>query len=302
MVHLPVMTDEVLGYLLHKGTTLVVDATVGAGGHAAAILDANPMVRLVGVDRDRDALREAGSTLKRFGERVRLVHANYADAVASLSGEDKADGFLADLGVSSLQIDRAERGFSHASDGPLDMRMSGEGKTAAQLLHESDEHEILEILKSYGEVTRPSRIAREIHTRERQGKMNTTQDLRVAIDGALKGAASPRLLSKVFQAIRIATNDELGNLKRMLNAVIGCMNKNGRIVVISYHSLEDRVVKEFFKRESTDCLCPPTAPVCTCGHRRTLEVMTRRVVKPSSHEIERNQRARSAKLRAARVV
>lgn len=302
MIHVPVMTREVLSYLLHDDTRLVVDATIGAGGHAAAILEANANVRIIGIDRDQAALREAESSLRPFADRLQLVRGSFTEITASLSGGERADGILADLGLSSLQIDRADRGFSHGADGPLDMRMSVDGETARELVRRSDEKELRRILGEYGEVTRPARIAREIHSRAQEGNMNTTRDLRQAVDAALKGSAPPRLLSKVFQAIRIVVNDELGNLQRLLDTAIECLNQNGRLVVIAYHSLEDRIVKEFLKHESTDCVCPPTFPVCTCGHKRTLEILTRRVIKPAQQEIENNPRARSARLRAARVV
>ncbi len=300
MIHTPVMTTEVVRYLLHEQSRLIIDATVGSGGHTAAILVASQDARVLGIDRDPQALAEAEKTLKPFKERVRLVRANYTDLDQIERG--KADGVLADLGVSSLQIDRHERGFSYAKDGPLDMRMSSEGETARALLERTDERELSRMLKHLGEVRRASRIAKEIRAAVERDELTTTFDLRQAVEAALRGTAPPALLSKVFQAIRIVVNDELGNLKRFLDGLVRNLSMNARIVVISYHSLEDRLVKDFFRQESRDCVCPPRTPVCTCGHIATLEVLTRRVVKPSLREVEINPRARSARLRAARVV
>ena len=300
MIHTPVMTTEVVHYLLHEQSRLLIDATVGGGGHTAAILVANQDVRVLGIDRDPQALAEAEKTLKPFKERVRLVRANYADL--HQIEQERADGVLVDLGVSSLQIDRHERGFSHASDGPLDMRMSSEGETAGALLERTDTRELSRMIKRLGEVRGASKIAKEIRAAVERNEMTTTSDLRQAVETVLRGPAPPALLSKVFQAIRIVVNDELRNLERFLDGLAAKLRKNARIVVISYHSLEDRLVKDSFRRESRDCICPPRVPVCACDHTATLEVLTRRVVKPSSQEVEANPRARSARLRAARVV
>jgi len=296
------MTTEVLEFLLHERSRLIVDATVGIAGHATAILSARPDIQLVGIDRDPNALQQAKLILKNFSNRVRLVNANYSDMDRVLLPDERADGVFADLGLSSLQLDTGPRGFSYATDGPLDMRMSQDGLTARELLETTDADDLAQLLREYGEVDGPRRIANKIHAAVAGGEMNTTGDLRKAIDSALRGTAPPALLSKVFQAIRIAVNDELGGLKRFLVGLVGRLNRHAAIVVISYHSLEDRLVKEFFRRESRDCICPPQAPVCACDHHATLQVLTRRVVKPSRQEIASNPRARSAKLRAARVV
>jgi 16S rRNA (cytosine1402-N4)-methyltransferase len=302
MIHTPVMTAETVEHLLHDRARLIFDGTVGAGGHAAAVLEASVDVRVVGVDCDPDALGEAQRALERFGERVVLVRDNYAEVDRILRRYGKADGALVDLGVSSLQIDRAQRGFSYSKDGPLDMQMSKQGRSARVLLEESSDLEMTQILETYGEISGARRIARSIRRAVEQGEMKSTQDLRKAVDSAMHGRAAPSVLSKVFQAVRIAVNDEIENLRRFLNSVGRNLEKDARIVVISYHSLEDRVVKDFFRRESTDCICPPASPVCTCGHRATLHTLTRRVVRPRREEIELNPRARSARLRAARVL
>ena len=302
MIHTPVMTAEVVEYLVHENSILVVDATVGTGGHTLAILEASTGLSVLGVDRDPQALREAERLLKSFKERVRFVNANYAEFDRFLSPREKPDGVLADLGLSSLQIDERQRGFSYAKDGPLDMQMSSEGPTAKTFLEQTSLRELSGVLKRYGEVSGASRIAREILAGVEKGRMNTTYDLRDAVDSAVRGKSTPALLSKVFQAIRIVINDELQNLARFLGGLVDRLNKNARIVVVSYHSLEDRRVKEFFRRESRDCICPPRTPVCTCHHAATLEILTPRVVRPSPREIEVNPRARSARLRAARVL
>lgn len=302
MIHTPVMTAEVVRHLLHDHSRLILDGTVGTGGHTAAILDASASVRVLGVDCDPDALREAHNLLEHFGERVQLIRGNYADVDRILVDHGKVDGALVDLGVSSLQIDRAQRGFSYNRDGPLEMQMAKKGKSAKALLEQSSDVELARILQSYGEIRGSLRIARWIRDAVERGEMDSTQDLRRAVESALRGGSTPSVLSKVFQAIRIAVNDEIENLRHFLNAVGRNLQEEARIVVISYHSLEDRLVKDFFKQESRDCVCPPATPVCVCHHRATLEILTRRVVTPSPEEIEINPRARSAKLRAVRVL
>jgi 16S rRNA (cytosine1402-N4)-methyltransferase len=209
---------------------------------------------------------------------------------------------LLDFGVSSLQLDEPSRGFSYLNDGPLDMRMSAEGATAAEFIADISDAELSAILKRYGEVTRPSRIAKRIKRASDRGELSSTLDLKTAVDGALGGRAAPAVLSKVFQAVRIALNGELENIEKLLGAIRGCVNEDARLVFISYHSLEDRLIKEFLRRESSDCVCPPAAPVCGCGHTASLELLTRRVVKPAPPEIRNNPRARSARLRAASVI
>lgn len=303
MIHVPVMVREVLQHLLHDGSKLICDATVGCGGHARAILEA-PLGRrasVIGIDQDPEALQEARENLREFGDRARLIRGNFAD-IGRLLSSRPVDGILADLGLSSLQLDRPARGFSYSAEGPLDMQMSREGRTAADVIDAASAADLAEILKNYGGVSRPMRIARSIRQSADAGSMRTTTDLRNAVGSALKGEAQPALLSKVFQAIRIAVNGELQCLGGFLDGVRGCMNADGVLIVISYHSLEDRMVKNFLKRESKGCICPPAMVVCTCEHDASLEIMTRRVVKPDAAEIERNPRARSAKLRAARFL
>jgi len=302
MEHTPVMVSEVLDYLLHDHPGLILDGTVGAGGHAEELLSRHSGVRLIGVDRDPTALRLAGDRLARFGDRVRLVHGVFSDFSAALEDGERVDGVLLDLGVSSMQLNRPERGFSHSSAGLLDMRMDRTGTTAREWLESTDEAEIAVTLRRNGEVRRARRIARWIKIAATAGELDTTAGLRAAVERALGPTASVGELSRVFQAVRIHVNDELGMLDRFLDGIIDRVKVGGRIVIISYHSLEDRAVKSFFKLQSATCVCPPGSPICVCAHSPALRVLTRRVVKPSAQEIAANVRSRSARLRAAEVI
>jgi 16S rRNA (cytosine1402-N4)-methyltransferase len=299
MIHRPVMVKEVMRYLVHDGSKWICDATVGCGGHARALLETNAAVKLIGLDRDPEALREAEKALREYGDRVQLTRGNFGD-IGRLLSSRRVDGILADLGVSSLQLDKAVRGFSYNAEGPLSMRMSGEGESARDLIARTDARELATILKRYGEISHAMKIAKAIHEASDRGPMETTTDLREAVASAVRGEPKPALLSKVFQAIRIAVNRELESLDAFLGAAPACLNPGGTIVVVSYHSLEDRRVKEFIRTESRGCICPPGLPECRCGHVATLEVMTPRVVRPTDDEVASNPRARSARLRAAR--
>jgi 16S rRNA (cytosine1402-N4)-methyltransferase len=219
-----------------------------------------------------------------------------------LEDSDSVDGVFLDLGVSSMQLDESIRGFSYAVDGPLDMRMGPDGLTAKDLIENSDADELALILRRYGEVRRAKVIARKIKEASEKGGMTTTADLKSSVERVLGAGASPSALSRVFQAIRIRVNSELENLDSFLKNVPGVVNCSGRIVIISYHSLEDRAVKSFFRQESSGCLCPPETPVCVCGQEPKLRVLTRRVVKSSAGEIAGNPRSRSARLRAAEII
>lgn len=302
MKHVPVMANEVVHYLLHENSRVILDGTVGCGGHARSILEADRGVRVVGVDTDSEALSAAQEALSPYGQRALLFKASYTELSRLASPWGKFDGALLDLGVSSLQLDGASRGFSYSREGPLDMRMSREGETAAEMIERAGEMELVRVLQRYGEVGRAAKIARAIKRASSEGRLEKTSDLARAVESALGPGQAPALLGKVFQAFRIAVNRELDNLRVFLGSVLGFVNPGARLVVVSYHSLEDSAVKDFFRREGTDCLCPPRTPVCVCGHAAALDVLTRRVVKPSSEEIAANSRARSARLRAARVV
>jgi len=302
MQHIPVMVDAVVELLLGGGARRVLDGTVGAGGHAEAILDASEDVTLLGVDRDPEALALARTRLGRFGDRFTLVEGVYSDVAAIVGRGRTVDAVLLDLGVSSMQIDRAQRGFSYSHGGPLDMRMSGDGRSARTLLHDLDAEALAGVLRDFGEVRRARRVARAIHDAAGRGGMESTGDLVGAVRSALGAGASPAELSRVFQAIRIAVNNELELLETFLGAVLDVLGEGGRLVVMSYHSLEDRLVKAFLRRESARCVCPPDVPVCVCGHTPRLRVLTKRPLRPTPEEVLANPRSRSVRLRAAEAL
>ena len=281
---------------------LFVDATVGAGGHAEALLDAGPRVRLLGLDRDPDALAAARVRLARFGERVALRQADFGDLDLVLSDDPAPAGVLADLGVSSMQLDRAERGFSFRRDGPLDMRMGRSGRSAADVVATASVEELTRIFREFGEERMAGKIARGIVAERARGPITTTRQLARVVAEQKGSREKIDPATRVFQALRIEVNQELVALARFLAAAVARLQQGGRVAVISYHSLEDRIVKDTFRRESGVCLCPPRLPACVCGARKALEVLTRRPIRPSEAEIERNPRSRSARLRAAEKV
>jgi 16S rRNA (cytosine1402-N4)-methyltransferase len=280
-----------------------VDATIGAGGHARALLEAEPNLRLLGLDRDPDALALARGQLAPFGERVRLVQANFGDLAEALADSPAPQGILGDLGVSSMQLNEPSRGFSFRRDGPLDMRMSRSGRSAADIVAHATAEELSRIFKEYGEERMAIKIARAILEERSREPITTTRQLS-RIVARVKGDNREKIdpATRVFQALRIEVNEELQALSRFLAAAVEKLDAGGRLAVVSYHSLEDRMVKETFRRESGVCLCPPKLPVCVCGARRALEVLTRRPIRPSDAEVRRNPRSRSARLRVARKV
>jgi 16S rRNA (cytosine1402-N4)-methyltransferase len=299
MRHVPVMVDEVVRYLLSERSRTVVDGTVGFGGHAEAILRANPSVRLIGVDRDTVALEATAARLSEFADRVQLVRGSYSDFDRILCGVGTVDGVLLDLGFSSPQLDDPARGFGHSAKGPLDMRMGGEGETAADLLARLGVEEVAALLRQFGEVRHATRVARAIRAAVAAGALATTADLRAVVVATLGHGASPAELSRVFQAVRIAVNRELDHLRAFLDGVLDVLNPGGRLVVVSYHSLEDRMVKTFLRDASATCVCPPNVPICVCGRVPRVEVLTKRGVRATPAETASNPRARSATLRAA---
>jgi 16S rRNA (cytosine1402-N4)-methyltransferase len=305
--HSPVLLTESLELLRLAPGAVVVDGTLGGGGHAAAILERTaPDGMLLGLDRDPDALAAAAERLAGFGARFRAVHASFRDldeAVAR-AGFESVDGVLLDLGVSSHQLDTPARGFRFGDGGsgaPLDMRMDPtRGDTAADLLARASAREIEGWLREYGELPGAGRLARAITERRRTEPLRTNADLLQVIASARIGRGrrhNPATL--VFQALRIAVNDELGALEAGLEAGIRVLRPGGRLVVIAYHSLEDRIVKQRFRAEARGCVCPPAQPICTCGRQPRLRVVTRRPVRPSDEELASNPRARSARLRGA---
>jgi 16S rRNA (cytosine1402-N4)-methyltransferase len=296
---------EAVNLLAPERGGLYVDATLGLGGHSEAILEASPDTRVVGIDLDREAIRLASERLARFGTRFRAAHANFREISRILDEacETHADGILADLGVSSLQFDSPERGFSFRHDAPLDMRMdaSGEGETAAELLESLPEEEIARIIYEYGEERRSRRIARWIVERRERGEpVRTTAELASLVARAVGHKRGDRIhpATRTFQALRIAVNAELEGLDEFVKTAVDLLQGQGRLAVISFHSLEDRVIKHALRRLSGHCECDRRAPVCACGARKAVEILTRRPVVPGEQELEENPRARSAKLRA----
>lgn len=302
--HRPVLLKESLDLLGVRPGGIYVDATLGGGGHAAQILERSaPDGLVIGLDRDPEAIAEASKLKDRFGPRIHLIQSNFErlrEAVAGL-GRPEVDGVLFDLGISSAQIDRSERGFSFQSEGPLDMRMEKEGPTAADLINGSDEKFLAETIRQYGQERMARAIARAIIGRRRQGRLGTTGDLaRAVLD--TRPAFPQKTLARVFQALRIAVNQELKSLPLALEAARDILKSGGRMVVISYHSLEDSLVKDFFRRNQNPCRCDPELGICVCGARPSLRLITKKPVVPTDEEIEQNPRARSARMRAAEKI
>ena len=303
--HRPVLLQETLNFLEPERGGLFVDCTVGLGGHGEAILQASSETRVLGIDRDLSALAYSRQRLAIFGDRFKAVHANFFDIAEVLRDSVESDpaGILADLGVSSLQFDSAERGFSFRFDAPLDMRMDAtRGSTAAELLSDLPEAEIARIIFEYGEERQSRRIARWIVEKREEGQpIATTRELADLVLRAVGGKwKQTHPATRTFQALRIAVNNELEGLPEFVEASVDLLKNNGRLVVITFHSLEDRIIKRELRRLSGHCQCPPRLPVCSCGARKVVEVMTRRPIISGNTELDENPRARSAKLRACR--
>ena len=300
--HIPALLAEVVEQLGPRPGAAFIDGTLGLGGHSAALLDASqPDGRLLGFDRDPAALAAACARLARFGERLVTVHGSYAGMgqAAPRLGFDPVDGVLLDLGLSSLQLDDPARGFAFRLDGPLDMRFdTTRGPTAAELVNSLPERELADLIFQYGEERYSRRIARAILAAR---PVETTAALAEVVLRAVPGGRRQKIhpATRTFQALRIAVNDELGELERTLPQAIGLLRPGGRLAVISFHSLEDRIVKQFMRREASDCICPPEQPICTCGHQAALRLITRKPIEASEEEVARNPRARSARLRVA---
>ena len=308
--HIPVLYHEIIHALQPRRGGLYVDGTLGAGGHAWGILQASsPDGRLLGLDLDPHALALAAEKLAPFGERAILVHASYRTLAEQLQrlGWAAVDGILLDLGVSSMQLDAGERGFSFLVDAPLDMRFDPTSPlSAADLVNSLGEAELADIIYRYGEERYARQVARAI---VRSRPLHTTRQLAelvARVVGSRKTAASSARgggrihpATRTFQALRIAVNRELEALEAVLPQAVQVLAVGGRLVVISFHSLEDRLVKQFMRREARDCLCPPRQPVCTCGHRATLRELSRQPLKPQPAEAQQNPRSRSARMRAA---
>ena len=303
--HESVMKNEVLHYLNVHMEGVIVDGTLGDGGHTEFILkNTAPKIRVFAIDRDRSAIERAKKRLSPFRDRVTLTHGNLGDlkSLAAQHGITRIVGLLMDLGVSSPQLDTPERGFSIQHDGPLDMRMNPSQKTsAADLLKELSDAELAAIIKNFGEERYSKRIVRAIRKEQAERPITTTGQLSRIVARVVTSPRHTRIhpATRTFQALRIAVNDELEQLKLALQGVIGLLNSTARLVVISFHSLEDRIVKTFFRDEQKGCSCPPKIPMCICGRTQTLKVLTRKPIVPSEEEVARNPRSISAKLRVA---
>jgi len=302
--HLSVMPEEVLHWLQPIAGGTYLDGTLGGAGHSRLLLEAAEGSRLIGLDRDPAALREAAKILTLYGDRVSLHHATFDQAgqVLERLGIDGLDGMLLDLGVSSHQLDTPDRGFSFRHDAPLDMRMNPtEGKTAADVVNQTDETELLRIFFEYGEERYSRRIVRRIIAKRQEAPLLSTGELAELVRDAVPGGRRPSKIhpaTRVFQALRIYVNDELGQVKRGVEAGISLLKPGGRLVVISFHSLEDRIVKHLFREKAKGCICPPRLPVCQCENTPDVKILTRRGVKAGDVEVGQNVRSRSAVLRA----
>lgn len=301
--HTPVLLQEVLDTFAPQPGQDYIDATLGGGGHAEAILRATtPQGRLLGLDADLAAIQRVRQRLAPYGERVTLVHTNFRNlqAIAKAHHFQAVDGILLDLGLSSFQLDEGESGFSFMRPGPLDMRFDrSSGLDAATLINTSDEKELADIIYRYGEERYARRIARAI---VRARPLHTTQELAELIQRTVGRSKHSRLhpATRTFQALRIYVNDELGALQTVLPQAVDLLKPGGILIVISFHSLEDRIVKQYFRQEAKDCICPPRTPICQCQHKSIISELYRKGLTPQPAERDLNPRSRSARLRAAR--
>ncbi len=299
--HAPVLAERVVELLDPRGNGLWLDGTVGGGGHARVLLERCADCRLLAVDRDPEALDEARAALAQFGGRVRFVLARFDEAIDDLEVRDRGlDGALLDLGISSHQVDEDRRGFTFRAGAPLDMRMSSEGPTAADLLNTASEDELQRIFRDFAEERRWRALAREAVRRRDDRPFRTSDDLVAALTRVLDRPATQQDKARVFQGLRMAVNGEVDALERALPRLRDALNAGGIVAVIAYHSIEDRIVKHSFREWSRACVCPPELPVCACRGRALGVTLTRRPLRPGAAEIEENPRARSALLRAWR--
>lgn len=301
--HVSVLLEECIQGLAIKPDGIYVDGTLGGAGHSSRIAAKLTTGRLIGIDRDNVALEAAAERLRPFEDRVTLVHANFCDMDQALQelGIDKVDGILLDLGVSSPQLDDGQRGFSYMTDAPLDMRMNGEDtRDARQIVNTWSYEELKRILYDYGEERFAPRIAAAICRRREQAPIETTLELVDVIKNAMPASAlreKQHPAKRSFQAIRIAVNDELGAMETVMKKAVPLLNPGGRLAVITFHSLEDRIVKNAMAEAAKGCTCPPSFPVCVCGKKPQVRIVTRKPIVSGEEELERNPRARSAKLR-----
>jgi 16S rRNA (cytosine1402-N4)-methyltransferase len=304
-IHQSVLLAETLEYLAPKENEIFVDATLGLGGHAKAILNAAETTRVIGIDQDAEAIAKAKKRLAKFGDRAKIFQANFSRIrdVLNEAKIERADGVLADLGVSSLQFDSETRGFSFRYDAPLDMRMDAdsERETAAELLENLSEEAIADLIYKYGEERFSRRIARRIVWKREIGEpVRTTKELAETVEKAIGKKPKDKIhpATRTFQALRIAVNGELEILEDFIRDAIDVLKTDGRLAVISFHSLEDRIVKQTLQKLAGKCVCPPYLPNCVCGAVKKIEILTRKPIVPGEAEMQTNPRARSAKLRA----
>ena len=300
-IHLPVLLEEVMSFLHPERGGFFIDATIGLGGHAQQFLSRGRQVELLGIDRDAEALSCANQRLAQFQGRYHLVHANYSEIqeIVAQKGLQRCEGILADLGVSSLQVDSASRGFSFQREGPLDMRMDQESElTAGEVVNHYSEKDLADLIFNFGEEHRSRSIARAIVAAR---PIHDTKRLAEVVRRAVHARGYQRIhpATRTFQALRIFVNDELGRLPGFIRSAVDLLATGGCIAIITFHSLEDRIVKETFRSLSHECVCPPGILHCQCGQRKVLRLLTKKPVVPSEAEISHNPRARSAKLRVA---
>lgn len=303
--HTSVLLKETIDHLAIKPDGIYIDGTLGGGGHSEVILEHLTTGKLIGIDQDTDALQAASERLKRFGERFVPVHANFSEIAAVLDrlGIDAADGIVLDLGVSSYQLDTGERGFSYMQEGPLDMRMNRDQAFSAwQVVNTYTENQLTKIIRDYSEEKWAKRIASFIVQARATAPIETTEELVKIIKQAIPAKArqdGPHPAKRTFQAIRIEVNNELGILETTIRSATPRLKNGGRFCIITFHSLEDRIIKQTFRDLSKDCVCPPELPMCRCETVPQVRVITRKAVEPSAEELEENPRARSARLRVA---
>ena len=303
-IHQSVLLKEVVDNIIMNKSGIYIDGTVGFGGHANAILSKlNNKGKLIGIDLDPYALEYTKNSLSKFPKKsYSLYKGNFSEfpKIINQIGIAKVDGLVVDLGISSYQIDSGHRGFSYMNNGPLDMRFDDKnGISAKELLNNISELDLSNTIKMFSEEKKHKKIARNIVKYAHEGKMNTTFDLKESIKEVINPKYLNKTLSRVFQAIRIKINNELNNLKVLLNNSIKHIKKGGRIAIITFHSLEDSIVKNFFKQNSLDCICPPIFPICNCNTKPKLKIINKKVISPSEKELIKNSRSRSAKLRIA---
>jgi 16S rRNA (cytosine1402-N4)-methyltransferase len=308
-IHIPVLLNEVLENLIIKSNKNYIDATVGLGGHAKEILKLNgPNGKVLGIDLDKDALRHSKNNLKNFGSRILLVCDSYIniDKIVKEKNFKNISGILLDLGLSSLQLDKSERGFSFNKDEPLDMRFSKDQElNAHEIINTYQEKDLREIFSKYGQEPQAYRISKRICNARKEREIKTTKELVNIIRNSVhKSRVHKRkhFATQVFMALRIAVNNEFSNIEKVLQKAISILDKKGRLAVISFHSLEDRIVKDFIKQESRDCICPANFPKCVCNHNAKVKLINKKAIKAGPEEIQTNPRSRSAQLRVVEKI